>query len=75
MNRMSEHEWQKMAANHLKAEIKRLGLKYRDLQQKLLELGIEISEQALINKINRGAFQHSFFLQCMNALDIKEYKI
>ena len=75
MTQLSEKEWQQMASNHLKAEMVRLGLKYRDLRTKLQSLGIEISEQALINKINRGVFKHSFFLQCMKALNIREYKI
>lgn len=54
--------------NILKAELKRRGVSYRDLAEKLTEMGAPDSERNLANKIARGTFTAAFFVQCLVAV-------
>lgn len=54
--------------NILKAELKRKGLSYRDLAEKLTASGIPETERNLANKIARGTFTAAFFIQCLTAI-------
>lgn len=54
--------------NILKAELKRRGVSYRDLAEKLTEMGAPDSERNLANKIARGTFTAAFFVQCLVAI-------
>lgn len=65
---MKDDEWNRRAANILKAELKRSGLVYEDLIKRLAAAGIDESYKGIANKINRGAFTFAFFMQCMKAL-------
>lgn len=67
--------WNKLASNILKSELKKRGLIYEQLVEKLKAIGIEEKSSALKLKINRGAFQFSFFLQCALALGIKNLRL
>lgn len=51
----------------LKAELKRRGLTYADLVLRLAEHGVAETEANLRNKISRGAFTATFFMQCLIA--------
>lgn len=51
----------------LKAELKRRGLTYADLVARLAEQGVTETEANLRNKISRGAFTATFFMQCLIA--------
>jgi transcriptional regulator with XRE-family HTH domain len=46
----------------LKAELKRRGVSYRELAEKLGALGIHETERNLANKIARGGFTAAFFV-------------
>jgi len=54
--------------NILKAELKRKGLGYRDLAEKLTANGIPETERNLANKIARGTFTAAFFVQCLTVI-------
>lgn len=54
--------------NILKAELKRKGLTYRDLAERLTANGIPETERNLTNKIARGTFTAAFFVQCLDAI-------
>ena len=56
------------AKNLLKAELKRRGITYAELAEKLTALGILDNERNLTNKISRGSFTTAFFLMCMDAI-------
>jgi lambda repressor-like predicted transcriptional regulator len=58
-------QYQDMAKNIIKAELKRHGMSYRDLAAKLEEAGIRETERNLANKISRGGFSAVFFLGCL----------
>lgn len=71
----NETEWQSRAKNLLKAELKRRGVSYRDLAEKLEALGVQESERNIANKISRGGFTAVFLLQVMEAIGAKELPI
>ena len=62
---MSDVDWTARAKNLLKAELKRKGVSYRELAEKLTAMGIPESELNIANKISRGGFTAAFLLQCL----------
>ncbi len=61
-------EWESKAANLLKAELKRKGVTYAQLVDKLSDIGIEEKEANVRNKLSRGKFSAAFLLQCLTAI-------
>ena len=61
-------EWETKAANLLKAELKRKGVTYAQLVEKLGAIGITEREVNVRNKLSRGKFSAAFLLQCLSAL-------
>jgi hypothetical protein len=61
---MPEHtDWELMAANILKAELKRKGVTYAQLAD--LIGGKEVN---IRNKLSRGKFSAAFLLQCLTSI-------
>jgi len=71
----NQNKWAIQAKNILKAELKRKGVGYRELSVKLTDMGTVISEQGVANKISRGGFSASFFVQCFEAIGEKEIRL
>lgn len=66
---MPDHTvWEAMAANLLKAELKRKGVTYAQLVEKLAAIGINEKEVNVANKLSRGKFSAAFMLQCVKAI-------
>ena len=61
-------EWESKAANLLKAELKRKGVTYSQLVERLADIGIIEKEVNVRNKLSRGKFSAAFFLQCLKAI-------
>lgn len=61
-------EWETKAANLLKAELKRKGVTYAQLIEKLADIGISEKEVNVANKLSRGKFSAAFLLQCLSAI-------
>ncbi|MCC5987940.1 MAG: hypothetical protein JJT95_09675 [Pararhodobacter sp.] len=61
-------DWEAKAANILKAELKRKGVTYAQLVEKLEAIGISEKEVNVRNKLSRGKFSASFMLACLSAL-------
>lgn len=61
-------EWESKAANLLKAELKRKGVTYAQLVEKLADIGISEKEVNVANKLSRGKFSAAFMLQCLAAV-------
>ncbi|MEM6408167.1 MAG: DUF6471 domain-containing protein [Pseudomonadota bacterium] len=61
-------EWETKAANLLKAELKRQGVTYAQLVEKLDAIGISEKEANVRNKLSRGKFSAAFMLQCLKAI-------
>ena len=65
---MADIDWTARAKNLLKSELKRKGVSYRELAEKLTAMGIPESERNIANKISRGGFTTTFLLQCLSAV-------
>ena len=75
MKAEDQSEWAIKAKNILKAELKRKGMTYAQLSAKLREMGTEIGEQGVNNKISRGGFSAAFFLQCLEAIGVSDLRL
>lgn len=61
-------EYETRAKNLLKGELKRRGLTYAGLAEKLATIGVSENERNLNNKISRGGFTAAFLIQCLEAI-------
>lgn len=61
-------DWEMKAANLLKAELKRKGVTYSQLVERLADIGIDEKEANVRNKLSRGKFTAAFLLQCLEAI-------
>lgn len=61
--------------NLIKSELKRRGLKVKNLVDLLKPFGEELTELSFNNKMSRGGFSAVFFLKCMRALDVKDLRV
>lgn len=68
-------EYETKAKNLLKGELKRRGMTYAQLAEKLAEIGVKESERNLNNKISRGGFSAAFLLQCLEATGTKDVRL
>lgn len=68
-------DWEMLAANLLKAELKRKNVTYAQLVEKLDAIGISEKEVNVRNKLSRGKFTAAFLLQCLEAIGIKELRL
>jgi hypothetical protein len=64
-------EYETRAKNLLKGELKRRGITYAGLAEKLAAVGVTENERNLNNKISRGGFTAAFLLQCLTAIGAK----
>jgi hypothetical protein len=68
---MGTVDWNKLAANTLKAELKRKNITYDQLVTLLEKINVKETQGSLLNKFSRDSFQFSFFLQCASAIGLK----
>lgn len=68
-------EYEVKVKNLLKGELKRRGVTYGQLVEKLAAIGVVDSERNLNNKISRGGFTAAFLLQCLEALGVADVRI
>lgn len=68
-------EYETRAKNLLKAELKRRGITYAGLAERLAGIGITENERNLNNKISRGGFTAAFLLQCLTAIGANDVRI
>jgi hypothetical protein len=68
-------DWEARAKALLKAELKRRGITYAELSERLARIGITDSEPNIRNKIARGGFTAQFLLQCLEAVGAKELRL
>ena len=65
---MPDKEWADRVKGILKAELKRRNVSYRQLAERLEDMGVHDSERNINNKISRGGFTAVFFVQCLVAI-------
>lgn len=68
-------EWADKAQRHLKAELKRAGIGYKELAERLTAMGIPESDTSVAAKINRGAFPAWFLFAVMKAIGCDTLRI
>jgi Domain of unknown function (DUF6471) len=61
--------------NLLKEELKRRGLTYAGLAEKLAAIGVSENERNLNNRISRGGFTAVFMLQCLEAIGARSLQL
>ncbi|WP_306045921.1 DUF6471 domain-containing protein [Nioella sp. MMSF_3534] len=66
----TQTEWEAKAANLLKAELKRQGVTYAQLAERIGEKEVNIR-----NKLSRGKFTAAFLLQCLDGIGARELRI
>ena len=66
MAEKTRHE--ELVANLLKAELKRKGITYSQLVEKLAAIGVTEKEANIRNKLARGKFPASFLVACLEAI-------
>lgn len=68
-------EYETKAKNLLKGELKRRGVTYAQLAEKLAQIGVHETERNLNNKISRGGFSAAFLLECLIVSGVSDIKI
>lgn len=68
-------EFETLAKNLLKGELKRRGVTYAQLAEKLAAIGVPENERNLNNKISRGGFSAAFLLQCLKAIGCQDLRL
>ena len=61
-------EWEARVKAMLKAELKRKGVTYAQLVERLAAIGVVDSEPNIRNKLARGKFTAVFLVQCLEAI-------
>lgn len=65
---LTDKNWENKVKGLLKAELKRKGVTYQDLVEKLAALGVIETSENVANKISRGKFTAVFLVQCLEAI-------
>jgi 3-mercaptopyruvate sulfurtransferase SseA len=65
---MTDSDWQERAKGLLKAELKRRSVSYKQLAEKLHELGVQENDRNIANKLARGGFSAVFMVQVLAAI-------
>jgi hypothetical protein len=68
-------DWEAKVANLLKAELKRKGVTYGQLVERLAAIGVDEKEVNIRNKLARGKFSASFMVQCLEAIECRQISI
>lgn len=66
-----EEVWDARVKGLLKAELKRKGVTYGQLADKLGAIGVKETEPNIRNKVARGKFTAVFMVQCLVAIDCR----
>jgi hypothetical protein len=70
-----QSKWEVKAANLLKAELKRKGMTYSQLVERLADIGISEKEVNVANKLSRGKFSAAFMLACLKAIGAQQLQL
>lgn len=68
-------EWEAKVKGLLKGELKRRGVTYQQLVDKLAAIGVVDSEPNIRNKLARGKFTAVFLVQCLEAIGASSLRL
>jgi Domain of unknown function (DUF6471) len=72
---VADSEWEARVKGLLKGELKRRGVSYGQLVEKLAAIGVVDSEPNVRNKLSRGKFTAVFLLQCLEAIGASSLRL
>ena len=72
---VSKVDWTEKTKNLLKSEMKRHGVTYDELVERLAKIGVNDTAVNIRNKVARGGFTAVFFVQCLEAMGVRELRI
>ena len=72
---MNNSGWEAKAKGLLKAELKRRGVSYAQLVDKMAAIGVVDSEPNIRNKLSRGKFTAVFLIQCLEAIGASSLRL
>ena len=70
-----EEAWDAKVKALLKAELKRKGVTYAQLVEKLAAIGVKETEPNIRNKLARGKFTAVFLIQCLTAIGSQSLRL
>lgn len=70
-----EKDWGSRASRFLKAELRRAGIGYKELADRLNKQGLEETETSITGKLARGTFAASFLLAAMEAIGLEQVRL
>lgn len=65
-----DRDWTAYTKGLLRGEMAKRQVTYKGLVEKLATMGVTETEANLRNKISRGGFTASFFVQCLAAMGV-----
>ena len=68
-------DWEAKVQGLLKAELKRRGVTYAQLVEKLSDIGVTETEPNIRNKLARGKFTAVFLVQCLDAIGCQTLRL
>ncbi len=68
-------DWEAKVQGLLKAELKKRGVTYAQLVEKLAEAGVHETEPNIRNKLARGKFTAVFLVQCLDAIGCQSLRL
>ncbi|MBI1394184.1 MAG: hypothetical protein GC152_15750 [Alphaproteobacteria bacterium] len=71
----TQADWETQVKNLLKAELKKRGVTYAQLVDKLAAIGVSESEPNVRNKLARGKFTAVFLFQCLEAIGTNSLRL
>jgi hypothetical protein len=72
---MPDTEWETKVKGLLKGELKRRGVSYNQLVEKLAAIGVTETEPNIRNKLARGKFTAVFLIQCLEAIGARDLRL
>jgi hypothetical protein len=67
----TEDDWAERVTRHIKVELKRAGLTYDDLAERLKKYGFKETKASIANKLARESLPAAFFLACLAAMELE----
>jgi hypothetical protein len=70
-----EQQWAARASRYVKAELKRAGVRYKELARRLNAHGLDESDRSIAGKLSRGTLKVSFFLAILAVLELDGFRL
>ena len=68
-------DWEAKVQGLLKSELKKRGVTYAQLVEKLAAVGVSETEPNIRNKLARGKFTAVFLVQCLEAIGCQSLRL